>query len=80
MGGRRARWFCSAWLLAVVPAVADTKEGVKPGKKGQVTFSSEVRVGDLLLKQGEYTVQCVPAESCDSPAHQAAPTKAAMPR
>ncbi len=53
---------CFGWMLvAARPAMADTKQEMKPGKKGQVTFSSEVRIGDLLLKPGEYTVQCVPA-------------------
>jgi hypothetical protein len=53
---------CVAWtLLAAGAAMADTNQGMKPGGKGQVTFSSEVRIGDLFLKPGEYTVQCVPA-------------------
>jgi hypothetical protein len=53
---------CFGWMpLAAGPAMADTKQGMKPGKKGQVIFSPEARIGDLILKPGEYTVPCVPA-------------------
>ena len=30
---------------------------LKVGKKGEVTFSSETQVGDVLLKPGKYTLQ-----------------------
>jgi hypothetical protein len=31
---------------------------MKIGKKGQVNFATEVKVGEVTLKPGQYTVQC----------------------
>ena len=31
---------------------------MKIGKKGQVSFATEVKLGEVTLKAGQYTVQC----------------------
>jgi hypothetical protein len=47
----------AATLLAGAPAVgADGIE--KPGKKARITLTSDVRIGDIVLMAGDYTVQC----------------------
>ena len=46
-------------LVAAGPiGAAQDDQVTKIGKKGQVTFSSEAKVGDLTLMPGQYTVQC----------------------
>jgi hypothetical protein len=46
-------------VLACAPAsVAQDDQVMKIGKKGQVTFATEVKVGEVTLKPGQYTVQC----------------------
>ncbi len=42
-----------------IPLLAQHAEMAHVGKRGQVWFASEVRIGDALLKRGEYQFQHV---------------------
>jgi hypothetical protein len=45
-------------VLSCVPtAVAENDPDLKIGKKGVVSFTTEVKVGEATLKPGQYTVQ-----------------------
>ena len=46
-------------VLACAPAgAAENDQVMKIGKRGQVNFDAEVKVGEVTLKPGQYTVQC----------------------
>ena len=46
-------------VFACAPAAAAENDQVmKIGKRGQVNFVTEVSVGEVTLKPGQYTVQC----------------------
>ena len=52
------------WVLTLLGVVkVNGDPAARPGKKGQVTFHSDVRVSDLALKAGQYTVQRRPDDS-----------------
>lgn len=49
---------CMLLVSGGLTAMAQSDQVAKIGKKGQVTFRSETKVGDLTLMPGQYTVQC----------------------
>lgn len=55
-------FFASAMLIFLVgvfgiPAIARQEEMAHLGKKGEIRFDSPVRVGDVVLKPGDYQIQ-----------------------
>jgi hypothetical protein len=49
---------CMLLISGGLTATAQDDQVAKIGKKGQVTLSSETKIGDLTLMPGQYTVQC----------------------
>lgn len=54
----RAAAICMLLVSGGLTAMAQDDQVAKIGKKGQVNFTSETKVGDLTLMPGQYTVQC----------------------
>lgn len=58
------RWLmCPAVILGLVlasgvRATAENNQEMKIGKRGQINFETEVKVGEVTLRPGRYTVQC----------------------
>ena len=44
-------------LLSVTVAAAADQQVIKVGKKGEIMFDEETRIGDLILKPGHYQMQ-----------------------
>ncbi|MDP2858739.1 MAG: hypothetical protein Q8P50_12275 [Bacillota bacterium] len=60
---RRLPSMCPVVVLGLVlacasAAAAENDQVMKIGKRGQVNFDAEVKVGEVTLKPGQYTVQC----------------------
>lgn len=61
----KSKWLVTSTLLVMalgvfsIPLFAQGSEMVQTGKKGEIPFSSPVRVGDVLLKPGTYQIQHV---------------------
>ncbi len=44
-------------FTATFAMAAEQEQGLKVGKKGEITFNAETKVGDLTLKPGRYVFQ-----------------------
>ena len=60
----KRRWLftvtAAAWVLVLTSAfiqAADKGHAMKVGKKGDITFTTETKIGDLTLKPGRYFFQ-----------------------
>lgn len=53
----KAAMLVSLFGVIALPLMAQKSDLVRIGKQGSVSFDSDVRVGDTLLKKGEYIIQ-----------------------